>query len=75
MPPGARHHGGGTQRTGPDALGHASHPGGRCTSQQPGHAARWIENSQGTKPGNLMPNQNLAGEQLTDVIAYLETLH
>jgi cytochrome c oxidase subunit 2 len=36
--------------------------------------ARWIENAQGTKPGNLMPNQNLAGDQLTDVIAYLETL-
>jgi len=36
--------------------------------------ARWIENAQAVKPGSLMPNQNLAGEQLMDVVAYLGTL-
>lgn len=34
----------------------------------------WIQNSQGVKPGNLMPNQYLSGAQLSDVQAYLETL-
>jgi len=37
-----------------------------------GTMAAWIENAHGLKPGNLMPNQNLAGEDLTDVIGYLE---
>lgn len=37
-----------------------------------GTLAAWIENAHGLKPGNLMPNQNLAGEDLMDVIGYLE---
>ncbi|HEY1899017.1 MAG TPA: cytochrome c oxidase subunit II [Steroidobacteraceae bacterium] len=37
-----------------------------------GTLAAWIENAHGLKPGNQMPNQNLTGEQLTDVLAYLE---
>jgi cytochrome c oxidase subunit 2 len=37
-----------------------------------GTLAAWIENAHGLKPGNLMPNQNLAGEDLIDVIGYLE---
>lgn len=40
----------------------------------PGTLAEWIEAPQALKPGNLMPNQNLPAEQLTDVLAYLETL-
>ena len=40
----------------------------------PGTLAGWIENPQAVKPGALMPNQHLSGQQLTDVTAYLETL-
>ena len=37
-----------------------------------GTLAAWIENAHGLKPGNLMPNQQLTGEDLSDVLAYLE---
>lgn len=40
-----------------------------------GTLSGWIEDAQGLKPGNQMPNQNLSAEQLGDVVAYLETLH
>jgi cytochrome c oxidase subunit 2 len=40
----------------------------------PGNLVAWIENAQDLKPGNLMPNQYLSGEQLSDVQAYLGTL-
>lgn len=40
-----------------------------------GTLSGWIEDAQGLKPGNQMPNQNLSAEQLGDVLAYLETLH
>jgi cytochrome c oxidase subunit 2 len=40
----------------------------------PGNLAAWIQNAQALKPGSLMPNQYLTGEQLSDVLAYLETL-
>jgi len=40
----------------------------------PGNLAAWIQNAQALKPGNLMPNQFLSGDQLSDVQAYLETL-
>jgi cytochrome c oxidase subunit II len=40
----------------------------------PANLAGWIENSQNLKPGNLMPNQQLSGRELTDTLAYLETL-
>ncbi len=39
-----------------------------------GTLSGWIENSQNAKPGNLMPNQDLGGAQLHDVVAYLESL-
>lgn len=39
-----------------------------------GAIAGWIEGAQQLKPGNLMPNQNLTGQQLTDTLAYLGTL-
>jgi cytochrome c oxidase subunit II len=39
-----------------------------------GNLAAWIQNAQGIKPGSLMPNQYLSGDQLVDVQAYLETL-
>lgn len=34
----------------------------------------WIEGAQELKPGTLMPDQNLTGAQLSDTLAYLETL-
>ncbi len=34
----------------------------------------WIEGAQQLKPGTLMPNQNLTADQLSDTLAYLETL-
>lgn len=40
----------------------------------PAALSGWIENSQNVKPGNLMPNQNLSGADLSDVVAYLESL-
>jgi len=40
----------------------------------PGNLAGWIQNPQSLKPNSLMPNQYLSGEQLSDVLAYLETL-
>lgn len=39
-----------------------------------GNLAAWIQNAQELKPATLMPNQYLAGTQLSDVQAYLETL-
>jgi cytochrome c oxidase subunit 2 len=40
----------------------------------PGNMAAWIQNAQSVKPNSLMPNQYLSGEQLSDVLAYVETL-
>lgn len=40
----------------------------------PAALSGWIEDPQASKPGALMPNQPLAGRQLTDLRAYLETL-
>lgn len=34
----------------------------------------WVQNPQDAKPESLMPNQYLSAQQLTDVLAYLETL-
>jgi cytochrome c oxidase subunit II len=34
----------------------------------------WIQGAEQLKPGTLMPDQNLTGQQLTDTLAYLETL-
>lgn len=40
----------------------------------PGNLVGWIQNPQNIKPGNLMPNQYLSAQQLSDALAYLETL-
>jgi cytochrome c oxidase subunit 2 len=34
----------------------------------------WIEGAEQLKPGTLMPDQNLTADQLSDTLAYLETL-
>jgi cytochrome c oxidase subunit II len=40
----------------------------------PANLMGWIQDPQYIKPGNLMPNQSLSAQQLTDAVAYLETL-
>lgn len=40
----------------------------------PGNLGGWIENPQAVKPGSLMPDQSLSAQQLSDTLAYLETL-
>jgi len=35
---------------------------------------RWVMDAQGVKPGNQMPDVNLTRRQLTQVVAYLESL-
>jgi cytochrome c oxidase subunit 2 len=40
----------------------------------PGNLVGWIQNPQNIKPGNLMPNQGLSAAQLSDTLAYLESL-
>lgn len=40
----------------------------------PEHMAEWITNPQAPKPGTKMPPQQLAPDQLADVVAYLQSL-
>lgn len=40
----------------------------------PGALGGWVQEPQGVKPGSLMPNQHLSGAELSDTLAYLETL-
>ena len=40
----------------------------------PGNLAGWIANSQGIKPGNQMPPNDMTSEELQAVLAYLESL-
>ena len=40
-----------------------------------GYLAGWIMDSQHVKPGNQMPDVNLTGRQLQELLAYLGTLH
>lgn len=40
----------------------------------PGNLVGWIQNPQNIKPGSLMPNQVLSAAQLSDTLAYLESL-
>ena len=35
---------------------------------------KWLANPPGVKPGSVMPNLGLTGEEITQLIAYLETL-
>jgi cytochrome c oxidase subunit 2 len=39
-----------------------------------GHLAGWIIDSQGIKPGNRMPPIPMRGQELQDLLAFLETL-
>lgn len=39
-----------------------------------GNLRTWLQNPPGVKPGSKMPNLNLSGDEITKLIAYLETL-
>jgi cytochrome c oxidase subunit 2 len=43
-------------------------------ANNPANLIGWIENPQLIKPGSLMPNQDLSAQQLSDAVAFLETL-
>ena len=57
-----------------------SHFGTRTTmaggvlSNTPANVAKWVVDPEAIKPGVLMPRLGLAGEQLNDLVAYLESL-
>jgi|SRR5579884_1012863 len=48
--------------------------GGLVAPNRKGYLAGWILNSQSMKPGNDMPDINLSGPKLQDLLAYLEGL-
>jgi cytochrome c oxidase subunit 2 len=43
-------------------------------SNTPANVAKWITDPEAIKPGAQMPRLGLAGEQLNDLVAYLESL-
>jgi cytochrome c oxidase subunit 2 len=57
-----------------------SHFGTRTTlaggilSNTPANVAKWVTDPEAIKPGTQMPRLGLAGEQLNDLVAYLESL-
>jgi cytochrome c oxidase subunit II len=61
---------------GPDLthFGSRQELGAGVAPNEPGWLGGWIANSQTLKPGNLMPPQPLASQDLQAVIAYLESL-
>jgi len=61
---------------GPDLthFGSRQELGAGVAPNDPGWVGGWIANSQTVKPGNLMPPQPLASQDLQAVIAYLESL-
>jgi cytochrome c1 len=40
----------------------------------PATLARWLEDPDAIKPGSHMPNLHLAADQVSDLVAYFETL-
>jgi cytochrome c oxidase subunit 2 len=48
--------------------------GGDAAPNTPGYLAAWISDSQGIKPGNLMPPISLSPDDLNALVAYLEGL-
>lgn len=63
-------------QTGPNL----THVGSRRTlaggllDNTPENMAAWIENPQGVKPGNLMPNLELTAEEVDALVVYLQSL-
>lgn len=63
-------------RAGPDLTHLASRLtlGAGALPNTRGNLGGWIVNSQTTKPGNRMPPMYVSGQELQDLLAYLETL-
>ena len=66
----------GSAETGPDLTHFASRQtlGAGILENNRGNLAGWIMDPQGIKPGNHMPAADLDGQQLQDMLDYLETL-
>jgi cytochrome c oxidase subunit 2 len=47
---------------------------GSMFALNPDNLRLWLRNPPGVKPGSKMPNLNLSGDEITKLIAYLETL-
>jgi len=47
---------------------------GAVLAMNPDNLATWLHNPPGVKPGSKMPNLNLSGDEITKLVAYLETL-
>jgi len=47
---------------------------GAIFAMNPDNLRTWLTNPPGVKPGSKMPNLNLSGDEITKLIAYLETL-
>ena len=61
---------------GPDLshFGTRSTLAGGVLSNTPANVAKWVRDPEAIKPGAQMPRLGLAGEQLNDLVAYLESL-
>jgi cytochrome c oxidase subunit 2 len=64
-------------RVGPDLTHFAGRRqlGAGIVANTPENLRRWLADPQQVKPGAKMPDFNFTGEQLTQLVAYLETLH
>jgi cytochrome c oxidase subunit II len=49
--------------------------GSGVVKNTPEHLRAWVKDPQEIKPGALMPSMNLSGQQLDQVVAYLESLN
>ena len=47
---------------------------GSLFDMNPDNLAKWLKDPPGVKPGSKMPNLNLSGEEITKLVAYMETL-
>jgi cytochrome c2 len=68
---------GATGTVGPNLAGVASRPkiaGGAVNNSGPADLAKWISDPGGTKPGTAMPKVPLTDDELTKIVAFLETL-
>ena len=67
---------GAVARVGPDLTHIASRQqlGAGVIDNTPENLRAWLKDPQALKPGVLMPNYNLNDEQLTQLVAYFETL-